>query len=100
MKHQNPLHTLRNLAFPISGISVLKWGGFLILLLFPVLAWAQDAVQRPDGSVTIHDAATGDEVASLPAHADWSKRPVHGSEDPPPRHRRLGASWGGGFGPC
>ena len=46
MRHQNPLHILRNSTFPISGASLLKWGGLLILLLFPVLAWAQDATTQ------------------------------------------------------
>ena len=46
MRHQNPLHILRSSTFPISGASLLKWGGLLILLLFPVLAWAQDAATQ------------------------------------------------------
>ena len=46
MRHQNPLLILRNSTFPISGASLLKWGGLLILLLFPVLAWAQDAATQ------------------------------------------------------
>ena len=46
MKNQSPLDILRNAAFPISGVSLLKWGGFLVLLLFPVLSWAQDAATQ------------------------------------------------------
>ena len=41
-----PLQILRNSNFPISGSSLLKWGGLFILVLFPALAWAQDAATQ------------------------------------------------------
>ncbi len=46
MKHYSPLQMIRNSTFPISGVSLLKWGGMLVLLLFPILAWAQDAATQ------------------------------------------------------